>query len=116
VTWQWIFPVTRFYVDGLTGQRRGHHLHESGLQRAVKAAVRAVGIHKPAGCHALRHSFATHHSVDPSLSGRPFRDRTGLENRGRRMRGGVRLQDIRAHVSHDTPQRRERSGLDKGIV
>ena len=58
--WQWVFPATRFYVDGETGERRRHHLHESVLQRAVKDAVRAAGITRPATCHALRHSFATH--------------------------------------------------------
>jgi len=58
--WQWVFPATRFYVDRLTGQRRRHHLHESVLQRAVKDAVRAAGIPKPATCHTFRHSFATH--------------------------------------------------------
>jgi len=31
-----VFPATRFYVDGETGERRRHHLHESVLQRAVK--------------------------------------------------------------------------------
>jgi site-specific recombinase XerD len=30
------------------------------LQRAVKRAVRAAEIHKPATCHTLRHSFVTH--------------------------------------------------------
>ncbi len=58
--WQWVFPATRFYVDRVTGQRRRHHLHESVLQRAVKDAVRAAGITKPATCHTFRHSFATH--------------------------------------------------------
>jgi len=29
-------------------------------QRAVRHAVRAAGITKPAGCHTFRHSFATH--------------------------------------------------------
>jgi integron integrase len=58
--WQWVFPATRFYVDRVTGQRRRHHLHESVLQRAVKDAVRAAGIAKPASCHTFRHSFATH--------------------------------------------------------
>ena len=34
--------------------------HEDSLARAVKAAVDAAGITKRAGCHAFRHSFATH--------------------------------------------------------
>jgi integron integrase len=58
--WQWVFPATRFYVDQDTGERRRHHLHESVLQRAVKDAVRATGVARPATCHSLRHSFATH--------------------------------------------------------
>jgi integrase len=60
IGWQWVFPATRTYVDRETGQRRRHHLHESVLQRAVKQAVRASGIAKPASCHTFRHSFATH--------------------------------------------------------
>jgi integron integrase len=58
--WQWVFPATRFYVDPATGERRRHHLHESVLQRAVKDAARAAGMSRPATCHSLRHSFATH--------------------------------------------------------
>jgi integron integrase len=58
--WQWIFPATRTYVDRETGRRRRHHLHETAVQRAVKEAVRAAGITKPATCHSLRHAFATH--------------------------------------------------------
>ena len=58
--WQWVFPATRLYRDHETGQHRRHHLHETVLQRAVRNAVRAAGITKPAGCHTFRHSFATH--------------------------------------------------------
>ncbi len=58
--WQWFFSATRFYVDREIGKRRRHHLYESGVQRAVKEAVRASGITKPAGCHTFRHCFATH--------------------------------------------------------
>ena len=37
-----------------------HHLLESGLQKAVRAAVDKAGITKPVGCHTFRHCFATH--------------------------------------------------------
>jgi site-specific recombinase XerD len=39
---------------------RRHHRDERGLQAAVKAAVKAAGVIKPASCHTFRHSFATH--------------------------------------------------------
>jgi len=58
--WQWVFPATKAYEDRRTGQRRRHHLHETVVQRAFRAAVRAADITKAASCHTLRHSFATH--------------------------------------------------------
>lgn len=58
--WQWVFPATRHYRDGETGERRRHHLHPTVVQRAVAQAVRESGIGKRASCHTLRHSFATH--------------------------------------------------------
>lgn len=58
--WQWVFPATRTHIESRTGQRRRHHLHESAVQREVKAAVERAGLTKAATCHTLRHSFATH--------------------------------------------------------
>ncbi|MDR7486728.1 MAG: integron integrase [Armatimonadota bacterium] len=58
--WQWVFPASTHYVEPSTGVRHRHHLHESVIQRAVKEAIRWVGVTKHASCHSFRHSFATH--------------------------------------------------------
>jgi len=55
-----VFPTTSHYTDRITGQKRRRHLHESVLPRGFKEARLKAGISKPASCHTLRHSFATH--------------------------------------------------------
>ena len=39
---------------------RRHHLDETAIQKAVKAAVQRAGIMKKVGPYTFRHSFATH--------------------------------------------------------
>jgi len=58
--WQYVFPAAAFSIDPRSGKERRHHIGEQALQRAVKNAVIKSQIEKPASCHSLRHSFATH--------------------------------------------------------
>jgi len=58
--WQWVFPSPRLSPHAESGQPWRHHLHETVVQRAFRAAVLASGVPKAAHCHTLRHSFATH--------------------------------------------------------
>jgi integron integrase len=59
-TWQYVFPSDHLSTDPRSSVVRRHHLDESGLQKAVRAAARAAGINKRVTRHTFRHSFATH--------------------------------------------------------
>jgi len=58
--WQWVFPAKKLSVDPRSNKTRRHHIMDSRLQKAVKAAVKRAGIVKAVRCHTFRHSFATH--------------------------------------------------------
>jgi len=58
--WQYVFPAIKRSVDPRTRIKRRHHIDETTVQKAVKMSVRRTGIDRPANCHTLRHSFATH--------------------------------------------------------
>ena len=57
--WQFVFPASR-RTELERGRSGRWHLHPSTIQRAMKRALANAGVQKKAGCHALRHSFATH--------------------------------------------------------
>ena len=69
-----MFPAERFFFFFRSGVVRRHHLHESGLQKAVKLAVRVADIHKRVnsdhsrglGMRRLEHLFEKSLSLDYS--------------------------------------------------
>jgi integron integrase len=58
--WQYAFPSAHRSRDPRSRVERRHHVTDSAIQKAVRSAVRAAEIIKPASVHTLRHSFATH--------------------------------------------------------
>ncbi|MFO0193828.1 MAG: integron integrase, partial [Pseudanabaena sp.] len=58
--WQYVFPASRIAKDPRSELMCRYHLHESGMQKTLKQAVRIAKIEKRIGCHTFRHSFATH--------------------------------------------------------
>jgi integron integrase len=74
--WQYVFPAAKRAVDPRSGVVRRHHVDEQSLQRAVRRAVRAAGLSKPASCHTFRHSFATT-CCRPATTSAPSRSCSG---------------------------------------
>ena len=58
--WQYLFPAKKRSVDPRSGKTMRHHVMSSGLQKAVRAAVRRARLTKRVTCHTFRHSYATH--------------------------------------------------------
>ncbi|MBI3261609.1 MAG: integron integrase, partial [Acidobacteria bacterium] len=58
--WFWVFPSQTLSTDPRAGVVRRHHVSDSVIQKAVKAAALKAKIHEPVSVHTLRHCFATH--------------------------------------------------------
>ncbi len=58
--WQWFFPARTLTLIPQENERRRYHMHESELQKALRAAVRKAKIPKRVTCHTFRHTFASH--------------------------------------------------------
>jgi integron integrase len=58
--WQWVFPGGRLSVSEMDGKLRRFHLHESSVQKEIKAAAESGRLDKRVTAHTLRHSYATH--------------------------------------------------------
>ncbi len=52
--WQYVFPSSQLSTDPREGKVRRHHASDSFIQTAMREAVRAAGIAKPASVHTLR--------------------------------------------------------------
>ena len=55
-----MFAQGKRWINRETMEQGRHHVDESLVQKAVRAAVDGAGLTKHATCHTFRHSFATH--------------------------------------------------------
>ncbi|WP_394203530.1 integron integrase [Shewanella waksmanii] len=57
--WQYIFPASHRCLHPTDGYVCRHHIHPTAFTRALRSAVKDVGIEKRVTAHTFRHSIAT---------------------------------------------------------
>lgn len=116
--WQYVFPSGQLSVNPRTGEVRRHHLHQSGPQKAIKAAAASAGIRRRVTCHVFRHSFATH-LLESGYDIRTVQELLGHKNLKTTMiythvlnRGGLAVRSPLDESMHLFPQFLDTAGAE----
>jgi len=103
LSWQWFFPAKILtFVPEEKGYRR-YHLHETHIQKAIRAAVQKAGLTKRASAHTFRHSFASH-LLQANYDIRTIQELLGHSD--------VRTTMIYTHTIKSTTLKEKKSPLD----
>jgi site-specific recombinase XerD len=101
--WQWLFPAIDLTRVVATGEYRRYHLHQTQVQKEIRAAVGEARLSKRASAHTFRHSYASH------LLAANYDIRTIQELLGH---SDVKTTMIYTHTIASTTKKEKKSPLD----